>query len=129
MATPALMLQGTGSDVGKSVIVAGLARALGAWQIDPMIAFLSSDQPLASPFARTLRILESAPWHERRFPARPGATGIRAADIPQRGLGGGGPPVRSGAVVGLRGWRVGRVAVGQLQMSSAAAGLKRSGLG
>ncbi|HEY3918567.1 MAG TPA: cobyric acid synthase [Stellaceae bacterium] len=27
MATPALMLQGTGSDVGKSVIVAGLARA------------------------------------------------------------------------------------------------------
>ncbi len=27
MATPALMMQGTGSDVGKSVIVAGLARA------------------------------------------------------------------------------------------------------
>ena len=25
----ALMLQGTGSDVGKSLIVAGLARALG----------------------------------------------------------------------------------------------------
>ena len=27
MRTPALMLQGTGSDVGKSVILAGLARA------------------------------------------------------------------------------------------------------
>ena len=25
--TPAIMLQGTGSDVGKSLIVAGLARA------------------------------------------------------------------------------------------------------
>jgi len=38
-----------------------------------MIAFLSSDEPVGTPFARTLRVLESAPWHEKRFagPAAP----------------------------------------------------------
>ena len=53
--------------VTRAGLVAELARSLGAWQIDPMIAFLSSDEPVRTPFARTLRVLESAPWHEKRF--------------------------------------------------------------
>ena len=48
-----------------------LARELGAWQIDPMIAFLSTDEQVTTPFARTLRVLESMPWHEKQV-ARPG---------------------------------------------------------
>ena len=68
--------------------MAELARLLGAWQIDPMIAFLSSDEPLRTPFARTMRVLESAPWHEKRLARRLRELGIGAADIRRRGLAG-----------------------------------------
>ena len=65
-----------------------LGQLIGAWQIDPMIAFLSSDEPVRTPFARTLRVLESAPWHEKRFAARLRELGIGSADIRRRGLAG-----------------------------------------
>jgi hypothetical protein len=74
--------------VTRAGLVAELARPLGAWQIDPMIAFLSSDEPLSTPFARTLRVLESAPWHEKRFARRLRDLGIGSADIRRRGLAG-----------------------------------------
>jgi hypothetical protein len=65
-----------------------LARTLGAWQIDPMIAFLSVDRPVSTPFARTLRILESLPWHEKQVAKKLRALGVGAADIRRRGLAG-----------------------------------------
>ena len=74
--------------VTRAGLVAELARLLGAWQIDPMIAFLSSDEPVRTPFARTLRVLESAPWHEKRFARRLRDLGIGSADIRRRGLAG-----------------------------------------
>jgi SAM-dependent methyltransferase len=74
--------------VTRAGLVADLAHELGAWQIDPMIAFLSSGEPVRTPFARTLRILESAPWHEKRFARRLRELGIGAADIRRRGLAG-----------------------------------------
>ncbi len=74
--------------VTRAGLVAELARLLGAWQIDPMIAFLSADEPIMTPFARTLRVLESAPWHEKRFAARLRELGIGSADIRRRGLAG-----------------------------------------
>ncbi len=74
--------------VTRAGLVADLARLTGAWQIDPMIAFLSSDEPLRTPFARTLRVLESAPWHEKRFARRLRELGIGSADIRRRGLAG-----------------------------------------
>jgi hypothetical protein len=69
-------------------LVAELARLTGTWQIDPMIAFLSSDEPVRTPFARTLRVIESAPWHEKRFARRLRELGIGTADIRRRGLAG-----------------------------------------
>ena len=39
--------------VTRAGLVQELARDLGAWQIDPMIAFLSVDEPVRTPFART----------------------------------------------------------------------------
>ena len=74
--------------VTRAGLVAELARDLGAWQIDPMIAFLSVDRPVGTPFARTLRILESMPWHERKAARKLRELGVGAADIRRRGLAG-----------------------------------------
>jgi len=74
--------------VTRAGLVEDLARELGAWKIDPMIAFLAADAPLRTPFARTLRVLESAPWNEKAFARRLRALGIGAADIRRRGLAG-----------------------------------------
>lgn len=88
IADPGAYLLDPNPAVTRAGLVAELARQLGAWQIDPMIAFLSSDEPLATPFARTLRVLESAPWHEKRFARRLRELGIGSADIRRRGLAG-----------------------------------------
>jgi hypothetical protein len=74
--------------VTRAGLVTDLATVLGAWQIDPQIAFLSADEPLRTPFARTLRVVESAPWHEKRFAARLRELEIGSADIRRRGLAG-----------------------------------------
>ena len=72
----------------RAGLVETLARQLGAWKIDPRIAFLSSGTARGTPFARTLRVVESAPWNEKDFARRLRALGIGAADIRRRGLAG-----------------------------------------
>ena len=74
--------------VTRAGLVETLARQLGAWKIDPRIAFLSSGAAQGTPFARTLRVVESAPWNEKDFARRLRALGIGAADIRRRGLAG-----------------------------------------
>jgi SAM-dependent methyltransferase len=71
--------------VTRAGLVTDLARRVGAWQIDPRIAFLSADREPRTPFARTLRVLDSAPWHEKRFARRLRELGIGAVDIRRRG--------------------------------------------
>ncbi len=74
--------------VTRAGLVRELARMLGAWQIDEQIAFLSADAAAQTPFARTLRVIDSAPWNQKRLPARLRALGIGAVDIRRRGLAG-----------------------------------------
>ncbi len=74
--------------VTRAGVVQDLARMLGAWQIDRRIAFLSADTALRTPFARTLRVIDSAPWRSRELPARLRALDIGAVDIRRRGLAG-----------------------------------------
>ena len=74
--------------VTRAGLVQELARALGAWQIDRQIAFLSAGTERHTPFARTLRVIGSAPWNLRQLPARLRALDIGAADIRRRGLAG-----------------------------------------
>jgi THUMP domain-like len=88
LAEPGAFLFDPSPAVTRAGLVAELAVQLDAWQIDPMIAFLSAGQPKSTPFARTLRVLESAPWHEKRFAARLRELGIGTADIRRRGLAG-----------------------------------------
>jgi hypothetical protein len=76
--------------VTRAGLVEDLARALGGdtAKIDPQIAFLTLDRPARTPFARTLRVLESAPWNEKAFARRLRDLGIGAVDIRRRGLAG-----------------------------------------
>jgi hypothetical protein len=88
LADPGEYLLDPSPAVTRAGLVAELATDLGAWQIDPMIAFLSTDRPVSTPFARTLRILESMPWHEREVARKLRDLGVGSADIRRRGLAG-----------------------------------------
>ena len=74
--------------VTRAGLVADLARTFGvvAWQLDPQIAFLSTDEPVATPFARTLRVVASLPWHEKRLRAQLRDLGAGPVTIRRRGL-------------------------------------------
>jgi THUMP domain-like/RNA cap guanine-N2 methyltransferase len=74
--------------VTRAGLVEDLARQLGAWKIDEQIAFLSTDEEAATPFARTLKVIDSAPWTEKRAKARLRELGVGAADLRRRGLAG-----------------------------------------
>ncbi len=73
---------------GGSANGAGGDGGTAAAKIDPRIAFLTLSWPAQTPFARTLRVLDSAPWNEKRFAKRLRELGIGAADIRRRGLAG-----------------------------------------
>jgi SAM-dependent methyltransferase len=88
VAAPGAYLFDPSPAVTRAGLVEELARQLGVWKIDPMIAFLSGDRDLRTPLARTLRIIESAPWNERAFARRLNALDVGAADIRRRGLAG-----------------------------------------
>jgi SAM-dependent methyltransferase len=74
--------------VTRAGVVEDLARLAGAWKIDERIAFLSADAAVHTPFARTLQVIDSAPWHQRSLPARLRALDVGAVDIRRRGLAG-----------------------------------------
>jgi len=88
VAAPGAFLLDPSPAITRAGLVEDLARELGAWKIDPMIAFLAADTALRTPFARTLRVLESAPWNEKQFARTLRGLGIGAADIRRRGLAG-----------------------------------------
>jgi SAM-dependent methyltransferase len=74
--------------VTRAGLVQELGRELGAWQLDPLTAFLSLNRSVSTPFGRTLRVLDSMPWHERAMARRLRDLGIGAVDIRRRGLAG-----------------------------------------
>jgi SAM-dependent methyltransferase len=74
--------------VTRAGLVQELGRELGAWQLDPLTAFLSLNRNTRTPFARTLRVVESMPWHERAVARRLRELGVGAVDIRRRGLAG-----------------------------------------
>lgn len=74
--------------VTRAGLVSELARRTGTAKIDPKIAFLTGDTPVATPFARTLQVIDSAPWDQKRLPARLRALDVGSVDVRRRGLAG-----------------------------------------
>jgi len=74
--------------VTRAGLVVDLACQIGAWQIDEQIAFLATDVPIETPFARTLRVIDSLPWHLKRLSARLRELEIGTVEIRRRGLAG-----------------------------------------
>ena len=85
---PAVTRSGLVEDLARSLSGGGGQGGGAVAKIDPQIAFLTLDRPVQTPFARTLRVLDSAPWNEKRFARRLRELGIGAADIRRRGLAG-----------------------------------------
>jgi SAM-dependent methyltransferase len=71
--------------VTRAGLVEELARDLGAWKLDPRIAFLSADQPLRSPFGRSLVVHASLPWSLRRLREVLRQRGVGAVEVRKRG--------------------------------------------
>jgi SAM-dependent methyltransferase len=62
-APPGAFLLDPSPAVTRAGLVEELARDLGAWKLDPQIAFLSIDEPPRTPFGRLLGIDASLPWN------------------------------------------------------------------
>jgi hypothetical protein len=88
VAPPGEFLYDPSPAVTRAGLVEDLARQLGAWKIDDRIAFLSTGQERRTPFARTLKVIDSAPWTEKRAKVRLRELGVGAADLRRRGLAG-----------------------------------------
>lgn len=74
--------------VTRAGAVGDLAAAIGGWQIDPRIAFLSCADEPRTPFGRTLRVEASLPWDVRQLRAALHALDVGSADLRRRGLAG-----------------------------------------
>jgi THUMP domain-like len=71
--------------VTRAGLVEELGRDLGAWKLDPRIAFLSADRPVASPFGRLLRVDASLPWNLKRLREVLRRRGIGTVEVRKRG--------------------------------------------
>ncbi|WP_018638656.1 THUMP-like domain-containing protein [Parafrankia elaeagni] len=74
--------------VTRAGLVGTLGRLVDGWQIDPRIAFLGVDRPVATPFARILRVEAEMAFDVRRVAAAVRAAGVSALDVRRRGLAG-----------------------------------------
>ena len=88
VAAPGEYLLDPSPAVTRAGLVEDLARTVDGWKLDDQIAFIAINREISTPFARTLRVVDSAPWHEKRFAARLRELGVGAADIRRRGLAG-----------------------------------------
>lgn len=76
--------------ITRAGLVEDLARHIGpaAAMIDPRIGFLVASEPVQSPFARSLSVVASIPWHERALKATLRDLDAGPVDIRRRGLAG-----------------------------------------
>jgi hypothetical protein len=71
--------------VTRAGLVEELAGRLGAWKLDPQVAFLSADAPMATPFGRPLRVEASLPWNLKRLRQVLRERRVGAVEVRKRG--------------------------------------------
>lgn len=86
--TPGQWLLDPNPAVTRAGLVEDLARTVGAAKIDDEIGFLVTDHPVETPFARSLRIVGSMPWHEKQLRRFLREIDAGPVDIRRRGLAG-----------------------------------------
>jgi THUMP domain-like len=84
-APPGAFLLDPSPAVTRAGLVEDLARDLGAWKLDRRVAFLSADQPLASPFGRLLAVDASLPWSLKRLREVLRGRGVGTVEVRKRG--------------------------------------------
>ncbi|MDN4475024.1 class I SAM-dependent methyltransferase [Demequina sp. SYSU T00192] len=70
----------------RAGLVGVLAAQLGAHLVDPSIAYLTADAPIATPFARAYRVLERLPLDVKVLARELHARDIGTIDIKKRGV-------------------------------------------
>ena len=71
--------------VTRAGLVEDLARSVGAWKIDALVAFLSSNSAMLTPFGRNLRVEASQPWNLKHLRSALRALDVGTIDIRKRG--------------------------------------------
>jgi hypothetical protein len=71
--------------VTRAGLVAELAARVGGWKIDDKVGFVSADRPGASPFGRSLEVLDALPWNLKQLRAVLRGRGIGEVQIRKRG--------------------------------------------
>jgi hypothetical protein len=71
--------------VGRAGLVEMLAAKIGAWKLDAQIAYLTSNAPVGTPFARRLRVVNWLPFAERRILDVLRARGAARVEVTRRG--------------------------------------------
>src|SRR5215211_7976460 len=84
-APPGAYLLDPSPAVTRAGLVEELGRDLGAWKLDPRIAFLSADRSVASPFGRLLRVDASLPWNLKRLRGVLRERGVGTVEVRKRG--------------------------------------------
>jgi hypothetical protein len=84
-APPGAFLLDPNPAVTRAGLVEDLARRLGAWKLDPRIAFLTADAPLHTPFGRSLRVDASLPWNLKRLRALLRERRVGTVEVRKRG--------------------------------------------
>ena len=84
-APPGAFLLDPSPAVTRAGLVEELGRDLGAWKLDPRIAFLSADEPLRSPFGRPLRVEASLAWNLKRLRQVLRERGVGTVEVRKRG--------------------------------------------
>jgi hypothetical protein len=84
-APPGAYLLDPSPAVTRAGLVEELAHDLGAWKLDPKIAFLSADRPVATPFGRLLRVQASLPWTLKGLRQALRERGVGAVEVRKRG--------------------------------------------